>query len=155
VAADGLGGIPCGWQVKSKDGSVMSSRRIRPGAGEGAAHGRSGRHGDRRHQGQAKDAALLVEVNYDPLPAVAHLEDAVAGGAPRVWDEAPGNLCFDWHLGDAAATDAQFSGAARVVSIDLVNNRIIPTPSSRAPPTATTRRRTTTTPSTRPRRTRT
>src|SRR6185295_15259787 len=75
---------------------------------------------------QAREAAQLVEDDYDTLPAVAHLKNAVADGAPQVWDEAKGNLCFDWHLGDAAATDAQFSGAAHVVSIDLVNNRIVP-----------------------------
>jgi carbon-monoxide dehydrogenase large subunit len=77
-------------------------------------------------RGQAKDAAQLVEVDYDPLPAVAHLNAAVAPGAPAVWDEAPGNVCFDWHLGDAAATEAEFAGADRVVAIDLTNNRIAP-----------------------------
>src|SRR6185295_3590239 len=63
---------------------------------------------------QAQDAAQLVQVDYEPLPAVAHLKDAAASGAPLVWDEAPGNLCFDWELGDRAATDAGFSGAAHV-----------------------------------------
>jgi carbon-monoxide dehydrogenase large subunit len=127
VAADGLGGIPCGWQVKSKDDSVM----IEP-PHPALAHGKVRHVGDpvvmviAATRAQARDAAQLVEVDYDPLPAVAHLKDAVADGASQVWDEAPGNLCFDWHIGDAAATDAQFSGAAHVVSIDLVNNRIIP-----------------------------
>jgi aerobic carbon-monoxide dehydrogenase large subunit len=127
VAADGLGGIPCGWQVKSKDDSVM----IEP-PHPALAHGKARHVGDpvamviAETKAQARDAAQLVEIDYDPLPAVAHLKEAVAGGAPQVWDEAPGNLCFDWHIGDSAATDAQFSGAAHVVSIDLVNNRIIP-----------------------------
>ncbi len=73
---------------------------------------------------QAKDAAQLVAVDYDSLPAVAHLSAAVAEGASLVWDEAAGNVCFDWHLGDSAATEAEFAGAAHVTSIDLVNNRI-------------------------------
>src|SRR5258707_12555047 len=75
---------------------------------------------------QAKDAAQLVEVDYGSQPAVAHLNAAVASGAPQVWDEAPGNVCFDWHLGDAAATEAEFAKADRVVSIDLTNNRVAP-----------------------------
>ncbi len=127
VAADGLGGIPCGWQLKNKDDSVM----VEP-PHPALAQGKVRHVGDpvvmviAETKAQAREAAQLIEVDYDPLPAVAHLKDAVADGAPQVWDEAKGNLCFDWHLGDAAATDAEFSGAAHVVSIDLVNNRIIP-----------------------------
>jgi aerobic carbon-monoxide dehydrogenase large subunit len=127
VAADGLGGIPCGWLVKNKDDSPM----VEP-PHPALAQGKVRHVGDpvamviAATRAQARDAAQLVEVDYDPLPAVAHLRDAVADGAPQVWDEARGNLCFDWHLGDAAATEAQFSGAAHVVSIDVVNNRIIP-----------------------------
>jgi carbon-monoxide dehydrogenase large subunit len=127
VAADGLGGIPCGWLVKNKDDSPM----VEP-PHPALAQGKVRHVGDpvamviAATRAQARDAAQLVEVDYDPLPAVALLRDAVADGAPKVWDEAAGNLCFDWHLGDAAATDAEFSGAAHVVSIDLVNNRIVP-----------------------------
>src|SRR5262245_7263951 len=123
VAADGLGGIPCGWVVKNKDDSGMYAPP-HPALAQGKA-----RHvGDpvvmviAETRAQARDAAQLVEVDYEALPSVAHLRDAVAERAPQVWDEAAGNVCFDWHLGDAAATDAAFSGAARVVSIDLVNN---------------------------------
>jgi carbon-monoxide dehydrogenase large subunit len=127
VAADGLGGIPCGWLVKSKDDSPM----VEP-PHPALAQGKVRHAGDpvamviAGTRAQARDAAQLVQVDYDPLPVVAHLRDAVADGAPLVWDEAPGNICFDWHLGDAAATEAEFAGAAHVVSIDLVNNRIIP-----------------------------
>jgi carbon-monoxide dehydrogenase large subunit len=127
VAADGLGGIPCGWMIKNKDDSPM----VEP-PHPALAQGKVRHVGDpvvmivAATRAQAKDAAQLVEVDYDPLPAVALLKDAVADGAPRVWDEAAGNICFDWHIGDAAATDTQFSGAAHVVSIDLVNNRIAP-----------------------------
>jgi carbon-monoxide dehydrogenase large subunit len=127
VAADGLGGIPCGWQIKNKDGSVM----VEP-PHPALAQGKVRHAGDpvvmvvAETGAQAREAARLVEVHYYPLPAVAHLRAAVAPGAPQVWDEAPGNLCFDWHLGDAAVTDAAFARADRVVAIDLVNNRVIP-----------------------------
>jgi aerobic carbon-monoxide dehydrogenase large subunit len=127
VAADGLGGIPCGWTITNKDGSKMVAPP-HPALAQGKA-----RHaGDpvamviAKTKAQAKDAAQLVEVDYDPLPAVAHLNAATAAGAPTVWDEAPGNVCFDWHLGDAAATETAFSQAAHVTSIDLTNNRIAP-----------------------------
>lgn len=127
VAADDLGTIPCGWTITNKDGSKMVAPP-HPALAQGKA-----RHvGDpvalviAETKAQARDAAQLVEVDYDPLPAVAHLNAAVASGAPTVWDEAPGNVCFDWHLGDAAATEAEFARADRVVSIDLTNNRIAP-----------------------------
>ena len=127
VAADGLGGIPCGWQITNKDGSKM----VEP-PHPALALGKARHAGDpvvmviAETRAQAKDAAQLVEIDYEPLPAVAHLPAAVASGAPLVWDEGPGNVCFDWHLGDSAATEAEFAKAARVVSIDLVNNRIAP-----------------------------
>ena len=127
VAADGLGGIPCGWQIKSKDGSNMVEPPHPALAVDKVRHA-----GDpvvmvvAATRAQAKDAAQLVVVDYDPLPAVAGLAAATAAGASLVWDEAPGNVCFDWHLGDAAATDAEFARAAHVVSIDVVNNRIAP-----------------------------
>ena len=127
AAADDLGGIPCGWTITSKDGSKMASPP-HPALVKGTA-----RHtGDpvamviAETRAQAKDAAQLVEVDYDPLPGVAHLTAAVADGAPQVWGEAPGNVCFDWHIGDSAATEAEFARAAHVVAIDLTNNRVAP-----------------------------
>ena len=57
----------------------------------------------------AKDAAELVGVSYDPLPAVAHAADAIEPGAPQLWDVAPGNLCLDVEVGDEAATAAAFA----------------------------------------------
>lgn len=73
---------------------------------------------------QARDAADLIEVEYDPLPAVVDVEDAVADGAVRVWDDAPGNICVALRMGDQAATDAAFAQARHVVSLRLENHRI-------------------------------
>ncbi len=73
---------------------------------------------------QARDAADLVEVEYEPLPAVVRVEDAVKPGAPAIWDECPGNVSFTLAFGDKAATDAAFATARHVVSLTLVNNRI-------------------------------
>ena len=75
-----------------------------------------------RHQ--AADAAELIEVEYEPLPAVVSTEDAAKPGAPLVWDEAPDNISFVYLEGDKAATDAAFAGAAHVVKRKFVINRV-------------------------------
>src|SRR5207244_11352157 len=74
----------------------------------------------------ARGAAELVEVDYEPLPAVADPAKALERGAPAVHDEAPDNVCFRWQLGDKAATDKAFSGAAKVVKQSFRNHRLIP-----------------------------
>jgi carbon-monoxide dehydrogenase large subunit len=74
----------------------------------------------------AKDAAELVEVDYDVLPAVVEGAKALAPGAPAVHDEIKDNVSFRWSLGDKAATDAAFAKAAKVVKQHFVNHRLIP-----------------------------
>ncbi|MEO5375589.1 MAG: xanthine dehydrogenase family protein molybdopterin-binding subunit [Alphaproteobacteria bacterium] len=127
--ADGIGSIPCDFAVRNRDGSAMPLP-ARPVLARGKV----------RHVGEAvafviaetltaaRDAAELVAVDYDPLEAVVDLRAALNPGAPELYDEVPGNLLFDWELGDAAAVDRAFAGAARVVGLDLVNNRLAPTP---------------------------
>ncbi len=76
---------------------------------------------------QARDAAELIEVDYNDLPA-AHSTRG-ARQEPEVHPEiAPGNLAFDWAFGDEAATKAAFESAAHVVELPLVNNRVIAMP---------------------------
>src|SRR6516164_7304367 len=58
----------------------------------------------------AKDAAELLEINYEPMPAVVRAKDAVAPDAPILWDEVPDNICIDIEVGDASATAAAFAG---------------------------------------------
>jgi len=126
MAADGVGGLPCGWGIHSKDGSPMIEPPHAPLAVDVVRY-----VGDHvavvlaESRALARDAAELVDVDYEDLPAVASLEAAGADGAPLVWADAPGNVCFDWHIGDQAATDAAFKKAKHVASIDVVNNRLI------------------------------
>ncbi|HET6234434.1 MAG TPA: xanthine dehydrogenase family protein molybdopterin-binding subunit, partial [Acetobacteraceae bacterium] len=127
MAADNVGGLPCGWQIHNKDGSPMAEPP-HPVLAIGKA-----RHvGDpvavviAKTKQAAKDAAELLIIDYQDLPAVASLADAVKSGASLVHDEVPGNVCYDWHIGDKAALEAAFAGAARVVKLDLENNRLIP-----------------------------
>ncbi|WP_282127332.1 xanthine dehydrogenase family protein molybdopterin-binding subunit [Roseobacter litoralis] len=70
---------------------------------------------------QARDAAELIDLSYDELPAKMDIQ---AGGAP-LHAEAPDNVAFDWGMGDEAATDAAFAAAARTVSLEVPDNRII------------------------------
>jgi len=76
----------------------------------------------------AKDAAELVDVAYDPLPAVARAADAVKPGAPQLWDTAPGNLGIDVEVGDEASTKAAFARAAHVVRLDTWIQRVAGVP---------------------------
>jgi carbon-monoxide dehydrogenase large subunit len=127
LAADKVGGIPCGWLVKSKDGSNMVEPPHPALVADRVRH-----VGDQvavviaESKAQAKAAAHLIEVEYETLPAAATVKDAVAEGAPLVWDQAAGNTCFDWHLGDRAPVDAAFAKAHKIVEIEVTNNRLIP-----------------------------
>jgi carbon-monoxide dehydrogenase large subunit len=76
----------------------------------------------------ARTAAERVELDIDPLPAVAEAASAAAQDAPLLYDEAPGNLALDYHSGDAEAVATAFAMAAHVARLDLVNNRIIVNP---------------------------
>ena len=127
MAKEEIGGLPCGWQIHNKDGSPMAEPP-HPVLAVGKV----------RHVGdpvavviaetkqQARDAAELIAIAYTDLPSVSSTTDALAPGAPEVHDGVAGNLCYDWHIGDKAVVDAAFAGAAHVVRLDLVNNRLVP-----------------------------
>ncbi|HZF75808.1 MAG TPA: xanthine dehydrogenase family protein molybdopterin-binding subunit [Acetobacteraceae bacterium] len=125
--AENIGGIPCGWQIHNKDGTPMAEPPHPVLAVEKVRH-----VGDpvavviAETKAQARDAAEAIEVEYEPLPAVATSEAAVAAGAPQVHTGGPGNLCYDWHIGDKAAMDAAFARAAKVVRFETTNNRLVP-----------------------------
>ncbi|MEA3026240.1 MAG: aerobic carbon-monoxide dehydrogenase large subunit, partial [Alphaproteobacteria bacterium] len=76
---------------------------------------------------QARDAAELVEVDYEPLPALVNIEDAAKPDAVKVWDDNPaGNNAFRLMFGSKEATDAAFAGARHVVKLRVENNRLSP-----------------------------
>src|SRR6516225_8173591 len=86
MAADSVGGLPCGWQVHSKDGTPMAEppHPVAVVIADTLA--------------QARDAAELVSVDYAEEPAAIDPVAALQPGAPQVNAEAPGNLCYDWQL---------------------------------------------------------
>ena len=77
---------------------------------------------------EARDAAEAIDVRYETLPMVADAVDAVAKGAPLVWPAASGNIAAEIRHGSASAAAAAFDKAAHVVSLDLVNQRVAPSP---------------------------
>ncbi len=127
VAADKIAGLPCGWLITSTDGTPMKEPP-HPILAQGKV----------RYVGdhvamvvadsleQARNAAEMVEVDYEVLPAVAAVDDAAAGKGVALHEAAPDNHCYKWALGDKAAVDAAFASAAHVTRLDLVNNRLVP-----------------------------
>ncbi len=73
---------------------------------------------------QAKDAAELIQVDYEPLPSVTSVAEAAEPGAPRIWDENPDNISHTFERGERAATDAAFARAAHVVRRRYVITRV-------------------------------
>ena len=121
----GVGGIPCGWLITDRHNKPMIEPRHPI-----LAHGKVRHVGDpvvaviAESLAQAKNAAELVHVAYDQLPPVVDMAKAAAAGT-AVHDEAPDNLCYDWELGDKAATDEAFAKAAHVTKVDIVNQRLV------------------------------
>ena len=74
---------------------------------------------------QARDAAELVDIDYEALPSITDTSRATDAGAPQVWDGAPNNVGITWQLGDREGTDAAFEKADHIVRVDLVNNRVV------------------------------
>jgi len=74
---------------------------------------------------QAKDAAELIDVDYDMLGAVVDTAGAADAGQAQIHGEAANNTCFDWAYGDADTVAAAFAKAAKTVELEIVNNRLI------------------------------
>jgi aerobic carbon-monoxide dehydrogenase large subunit len=121
-----VGGLPCGWLITSKDGTPMKEPP-HPVLAQGKV----------RHVGdqvalvvadtylQARDAAELIEVDYEELTPVIDITTAERAGS-AVHDEVPNNVCYDWGHGSKDAVDAAFAKAAHVTKLTFHNNRLIP-----------------------------
>ena len=124
---DGVGNLICGWMIHSKDGSPMNM-----GAWSALATERVRYVGDAvavviaASKEQAKAAAEMVSVEYDELPVVVDAAKALASGAPQIHENAPGNLIYDWEIGEQSAVDAAIASANHVTTLELTNNRLVP-----------------------------
>jgi aerobic carbon-monoxide dehydrogenase large subunit len=121
-----VGGLPCGWLIKSIDGTPMKEPK-HPIIAESRV-----RHvGDQvalvvaESSAEAKAAAALIEVDYEVLPAVSDTATA-ASSSTAVHEEAPDNVCYTWAIGDKSAVDTAFGRAAHVTRLSFINNRLIP-----------------------------
>jgi carbon-monoxide dehydrogenase large subunit len=129
VAADKLGNLPTDGNRKRRDGSPAFTTPRPALARERVRH-----VGDpvalvvAETREQAADAAELVAVDYEPLPAVAVTAEAMRPGAPVVWDEAPDNVAFVWEAGQRDAVARAFEGAAHVARLDFVITRVAAAP---------------------------
>src|SRR5450432_1373019 len=127
LVADDIGTLPTLLVFKRPDGSSMTAppRRllaheiVRFAGAPVAAVVATSRFA-------AQTAAEAIVVEYDVLPPVVDPVAATRPGAPAVWAEAPDNIVAAMSYGDAAAVEAAFAGAAHVVSLDLISQKLIP-----------------------------
>ncbi len=129
LAADGVGYLPTDRTRRRRDGSpaFATARPL-------LARDRVRHVGDpvalviAETRERAADAAELVAVDYEPLPAVAATADARRPDAPRVWEEAPDNVAFFWEVGQGDAVARAFERAAHMTRLDFVVSRVTAAP---------------------------
>jgi carbon-monoxide dehydrogenase large subunit len=119
-----LGPLPCNVPVASLQPMIVPPRRA-------LVTDRARHVGDpvafvvAETRDAARNAAETVVVDYDVLPAVVDPQAALGAGTPQLWDQAPGNLSYRFQKGDAGAVQAAIAGAAYVVELELINNRLV------------------------------
>ncbi len=124
-----VGGNPAGWLIQSRNGETMKEPK-RPVL----AHGEVCHVGDAyaaviaETVAQARNAVEALVVDFEELPAVVDMADAVADNSKRARTELTDNICFDWGWieDNRAAVDAAFASAPHVTTLELVNNRLVP-----------------------------
>jgi aerobic carbon-monoxide dehydrogenase large subunit len=127
--ADGLGLFPVMVEVPGKDGKplwcpdrhILQTEAVRF-VGDPVAIVMA------ETRMQAQDAAEMIEVDYDILPSITDTATALDDGAPVIWPERGSNLCVHWSNGREAKAEAAFARAAKTVSVELVNNRLVGNP---------------------------
>ena len=129
LVAAGVKPIPTSPDFKRADGRPMSAPPKRALAHEVVRYvGEAVAAVVATSRGAAKAAADAVAVDYELLPVLTDPFAAIAPGAPALWHEAPDNICCEKRHGDAAAVEAAFAVAAHRVALDLVNQRLAPSP---------------------------
>jgi len=123
-----INGVPCGWQVDFKNGDTMKEPKHPLIVVDKARHA-----GDAvaiviaESREAARDAADLVDVDYEELEAVVDPKKAAEEGAPLVHDDVPNNICFDWELGNPKdEVDAAIAGSSHVTTLEFTNQRVAP-----------------------------
>jgi carbon-monoxide dehydrogenase large subunit len=126
MAADKAGPMAPLWAIKSADGKPMAEPdRFALARGTVRHVGEALAAVVAETRAQAQDGADAVAVDYEVLPAVVDARTALRTDAPQLHAAAPGNICFRFERGDEPAVRKAIEGAAHVVRLDLVNNRLI------------------------------
>ncbi len=127
LVGEKVGSFPLNPALKNAAGGKMSTPALFPLATDTARFvGQPVAAVVAESRAAAEAAAGLIFVDYEPLPAVASIDAALADGAPQLWPEAPGNVAAVSKFGDAAACDAAFAQAQHVTRISLMNQRLAP-----------------------------
>jgi aerobic carbon-monoxide dehydrogenase large subunit len=127
IAKAGIGGVPCGWQVNFNTGETMKEPPHPLLVKDKVLHvGDSVAVVIAESRALAKDAAEMVEIDYEELPCVTDPQKAIQKGAPVVHDIAPDNKCFVWELGDRNKTDDHIAKSHHVTTLEFVNQRMAP-----------------------------
>lgn len=127
LADQGIAGVPCGWQVDFKNGDTMKEPPHPV-----LAVGKVRYVGDAvavviaETPEQAKDAAELVNIEYEVLGVSVKGSNALKDDAALLFDDVPNNKIYDWQLGDVEATNKAIEGAAHVTKLNIRNQRLIP-----------------------------
>ncbi|MEZ4709553.1 MAG: molybdopterin cofactor-binding domain-containing protein [Caldilineaceae bacterium] len=119
---DGIGSLPCGFNppdIKTAPHMPLAVDKVRH-VGDGVAVVIA------ESPYIAYDALDLIDVDYEPLPAVIDPKKAAQAGAPQVHDEIPNNVSFHWPLGTRDEINAVLASADKVIELDLVNQRLVP-----------------------------
>ena len=117
--------LPCAWQAGGVQNNVATPRPLEVDEVHYVGDAVAVVIAEDRYT--AEDALGLIEVEYEPLPAVVDPEAATQEGAPQLHEQAPNNICMYWTAGNKDATEAAIAQAEVRVQQKLVNQRLIPT----------------------------
>lgn len=123
-----INGVPCGWQVNFKNGETMREPKHPLLVADKVKHAGDGvAMVIAESKGIAADAAEEIEIKYEVFKAVTNPMEAAKPDAPKVHDEFPDNVAFDWQIGnDKAEVDAAMATAHHITKLDFTNNRVVP-----------------------------
>src|ERR1700730_984957 len=125
IVDDKVGNLICGWAITSKDGTPMKMGAWPAMAPETVRFvGQAAAVVIAETKNQAKDAAEAVVINYEEPPPAADIGAAIKPGAPQLHPEAPGNVIYDWQIGDEAAVKDAFSKAAHIITLSVTNKQL-------------------------------
>jgi carbon-monoxide dehydrogenase large subunit len=119
------GDLPCKGHVKTTSGEMSESLPVPVLPTDTVRHvGEAVAFIVAETLAQARDAAEAIAIDWDSLPAVTGIAEALTEGAPQIWPDRAGNVAFEAEQGDRAKTEKAFAKAARTVSVTVVNNRL-------------------------------